>query len=313
MGSLSHFLSLYPVSTALDVRCRFRAPWVLDHPGNSTGAAPYHLVVEGEAQLEMAGEPPRALQAGDIVMFPRGGAHRLHARAPGQDAAPNLPVADAGALPLVANEGEGAQARILCGAFTLGEGPGNPLLGALPELVHLRTAGREDLAMLQALLAMLRSEADSVRPGARAVVTQLASALFALLMRAWVEQNGTMPGLFALLAQARLQPAVQAMLTAPERPWQLAELAAACNLSRSAFARIFQQTANATPNDILMQTRMARAAGYLRQGRLSLGQVAELVGYQSEAAFSRVFKRAIGCSPGAYRRAGAAAPASRVA
>lgn len=286
------------------MRCRFRAPWVLDHPGGTQGAAPYHLIVEGEAQLEMAGQPPRALQAGDIVMFPTGSPHRLHARVPGQEAAPHAPVADGGALSLVANEGDGAQARILCGAFTLGEGPGNPLLGALPDLVHLRTAGREDLAMLQALLGRLRSEADSARPGARTVVTQLASALFALLMRAWVEQNATMPGLFALLAQPRLQPAVQAILGAPERPWQLAELAAACNLSRSAFARIFQQTANATPGDILTQTRMARAAACLRQGGLSLGQVAELVGYQSEAAFSRVFKRAMGRSPGANRRDG---------
>ena len=209
---------------------------------------------------------------------------------------------DAGALPLIANAGDGAQARILCGAFTIGEGPGNPLLRALPELVHLRTAGRGDLAVLQGLLGMLQDEADSARPGARAVVNQLSSALFALLMRAWVEQNTAMPGLFALLAQPRLQPAVRAMLETPERPWQLAELAAACHLSRSAFARIFQQTANATPNDILTQTRMARASAYLRQGHLSVGQVAELSGYGSEAAFSRVFKREIGVSPGAYRR-----------
>jgi len=302
MGSLSHFLTLYPVGTALDVRCRFRAPWVLDHPGATEESAPYHLIVEGEAQLELPGQPARTLRAGDIVMFPKGSPHRLHA---GQDcatAAPNLPVLDAGALPLIANAGDGAQARILCGAFTIGAGPGNPLLRALPELVHLRTAGRGDLAVLQGLLGMLQDEADSARPGARAVVNQLSSALFALLMRAWVEQNTAMPGLFALLAQPRLQPAVRAMLETPERPWQLAELAAACHLSRSAFARIFQQTANATPNDILTQTRMTRAATFLRQGHLSVGQVAELSGYGSEAAFSRVFKREIGVSPGAYRR-----------
>ncbi len=303
MGSLSHFLSLYPVGTALDVRCRFRAPWVLDHPGTDGSSAPYHLVVKGKAILDMAGQPPRVLQAGDIVMFPKGTPHRLHARQDGEAVAPNLRLPEPGALPLLANAGEGPEARILCGAFAIGAGTGNPLLAALPELVHLRTAGDGDLAMLQGLLQMLGSEADSVRPGARAVVAQLSSALFALLMRAWVEQNAAMPGLFALLAQPRLQPAVRAMLETPEHPWQLAELAAACNLSRSAFARIFQQTANATPNEILTRTRMARAAGYLRTGKLSLGQVAELSGYQSEAAFSRVFKRETGVSPGAYRRA----------
>jgi AraC family transcriptional activator of mtrCDE len=108
--------------------------------------------------------------------------------------------------------------------------------------------------------------------------------------------------LFALLAEPRLEAALRAILTTPERPWQLAELASTCNLSRATFSRVFQKVAGATPAQILTQTRMARAALLLRQARLAVGHIAEQVGYQSEAAFNRIFKRHFGLGPGAYRR-----------
>jgi len=139
------------------------------------------------------------------------------------------------------------------------------------------------------------------------VVSQLASALFALLMRAWLEQAAAMPGLFALLAEQRLQAALQAMLAEPERPWTLEELAGLCHMSRATFARVFGKAAGDTPAAVLTQTRMAKAASLLAQGRLPVGQIAEQVGYQSEAAFNRIFKRRYGIGPGAYRRSAAGA------
>lgn len=302
MGALSQLLSLYPVRTALDVRCRFGDPWVLDHAGSTMGVAPYHLVVRGHGWLEMDGRKDVPLEAGDIVVFPKGSAHRL--RSEQAAALPPAPVheTDDGVLRLVANEGEGPETGILCGQFEFGEAAANGLLAALPELVHIRTGGRQDLAMLHQLIEMLRLEAETARPGGRAVLSQLASALFALVMRAWVEQSSSMPSLFALLAEPRLQPALQAMLGAPERPWQLADLADACNMSRATFVRVFQKAADATPAEVLTRTRMARAAILLGEARLAVGQIAEQVGYQSEAAFNRVFKRHYGVGPGAWRR-----------
>lgn len=306
MGALSRLLSLYPVDTALDIRCHFGAPWVLDHPAEPAGVAPYHLVVSGGGWLDVGGQRGIAVQAGDILLFPHGTPHKLHTG----DAAARPPVQRAAEgehlVRVFENGGPGAATDILCGRLEFGAGPHNPLLAALPDLVHVRTAGRDDFAGLQGLMAMLRLETTAMRPGARAVVSQLASALFALLMRAWLEQASAMPGLFALLAEPRLQAALQAVLAEPERPWTLEELAGLCHMSRATFARVFGKAAGATPAAVLTQTRMAKAAGLLAQGRLPVGQIAEQVGYQSEAAFNRVFKRSYGVGPGAYRRSAAA-------
>jgi len=302
MGTLSHLLALYPVRTALDVRCHFGAPWALDHAGTQPGIAPYHLIVSGACTLDVGTGKDIALVAGDIILFPRGTRHRLHTG--GANEMHHAPHAsrDSGPLPFLYNDSPGPETGILCGQFEFGAGNANILLSSLPELVHVRTAGAEGLAVLQQLISMLRAETEHVRPGGRAVVSQLASALFALVMRAWIEQGSAPGGLFALLADARLRGALHAMLEQPEHPWEVAQLAAACNMSRAAFARLFQKVAHTTPAQLLTETRMAKAAALLQSGRLPAGEVAERVGYQSEAAFNRVFKRHFAIGPGAYRR-----------
>lgn len=301
MDALSRVLALYPLRTSLDVRCDVGAPWRLDQPAVGAGIAPYHLIVSGCATLDACGQKGMALQAGDIVMFPHGSAHLLHT---GSAAAASAlrPVDGAQVLRLLGNDGAGARNEILCGQFEFNDGQARGLLSALPEMIVVRTAGRDDFAGLAALLAMLRAETAVARPGASAVVAQLASALFALLMRAWLEQAAGRPGLFALLAERRLQPALQGMLDAPEHPWSLEAMAAACHMSRATFVRLFQRVAGASPATVLMQTRMARAAAALGDGGTAAGAVGEAVGYQSEAAFNRAFKRCFGVGPGQYRR-----------
>jgi len=291
MDALSRLLSLYPVRTAFDTRCCASAPLRLDYPAHAQGSAPYHLVVEGCAVLEMDGHAPRALAAGDMLLLPRGQAHRL--RLGGVAAAP-------------------APTDILCGQFHFSEEGGSALPDALPDIVLIRTAGRAELAGLQALVNLLRDEASTPRHGAGAVVSHLASALLALLLRAWLEQAGAVPGLFALLANDRLAPALNGILTAPERQWSMEQLARTCHMSRSSFMRLFVKVAATGPGELLLRVRMAIAAQSLRDGRRSIGDISEAAGYHSEAAFNRAFKRHIGVGPGAYRRHGleAALPAA---
>lgn len=295
MDSLSHLLSLYPVRTALDVRCRFGAPWVLDHHGAPHGVAPYHLMVRGEA---LCGD--QRLQSGDIIVFPHGDAHRLHIGDP-RLATPLH--AEPGLLRFERNDGDGPQTDILCGEFHFDTGSGAGLLAALPAMLVVRTAGRSDAQSLRHLMHMLQEEAETPRGGSQAIIQQLASALFALLMRTWLEQAAWAPGLFGVLAERRLQAALNGMLERPEHPWTLEELADVSHMSRATFARLFKQAANATPAGVLTQLRMARAARLLDQGRAA-GEVGETVGYQSEAAFNRAFKRQYGTGPGAYRKRG---------
>jgi len=299
MDTLSRLLSLYPVRTALDVRCHFGAPWLLDHPPAARGVAPYHLVTRGAAHLE--GVAGLVLGAGDLVVFPHGAAHRLHVGDP--SLATPLHGNGNGLLRYKGNDGDGAPTDILCGEFRFdSDSPDGGLLAALPPVLVVRGAGSGARGLRQ-VMDLLQAEAEAPGDGSDAIVRQLASALFALLIRAWLAQSPDVPGVFAVLAERRVQPALHAMLEAPQQPWTLATLAALCHLSRATFARVFGKAAGAAPLTVLTQLRMAQAARLLEGGRHAAGAVAEQVGYQSEAAFHRAFKRRYGVGPGAWRRA----------
>jgi AraC family transcriptional activator of mtrCDE len=280
------------------VRCHLGAPWQIRQGAAGEGCAPYHVLASGSAWLEMPDGARELLAAGDAVLFPHGSAHRLHA---GEGVpAPSAKV-QGQVLAVETNTSTGPASDILCGELRFGP-EAAPLLRTLPDVVLVRTAGQPALAGLRALIALLQHEAESERPGTAAILAQLTSALFALLLRGWLEQSGGQ-GLLAVLAEPRLQPALHAMLAAPEQPWSLDSLAQLCHMSRATFVRAFRQAASLPPAEVLTRLRMAQAARLLAQGRLGAGQIGEQVGYQSEAAFNRVFKRHHGMGPGEYRRA----------
>jgi len=309
MDTLSRLLALFTIHTSLDTRCELAAPWVLDEPPAAPGSAPFHVIVAGAARVEAPGQDAVVLAAGDIVVFPGGGAHRLLAGS--GPASPVTGAAPSGPLQRKTNAGDGAATDILCGSFVFDAGARRALLGALPAVMVVRASQADDFPALHALVRILQHESMAQRPGASAVVAQLSGALFALLMRAWLAQGASSvqaaPGLFAVLADRRLGPALQQMLEAPQQAWRVDELAAACHMSRATFARLFARLCGMPPADALTRLRMAQAAVALTQGERTLGDIALAVGYQSEAAFNRVFKRHHGVGPGAYRRSGRSA------
>ena len=302
MDPLSRLLSLYPLRTALNIRCHFSAPWQLHLPAAAEGCAPYHVLVSGSAWLDLPDGSREPLAAGDAVLFPHGSAHRIHAGAGTPAPARKTP---GPYLTLATNDGTGDASDILCGELHY-DAASAPLLRTLPEVVVVRTAGDPALASLRALIALLQQEAQQDRPGTAAILGQLSSALLALLLRGWLDHGGG-KGLLAVLAEPRLHAAVHAMLAEPQQPWTLDQLAGLCHMARATFVRAFRQAAGQPPAEVLTQLRMARAARLLAQGSLGAGQIGEQVGYQSEAAFNRVFKRHHGVGPGEYRRSARAA------
>jgi AraC family transcriptional activator of mtrCDE len=301
MDTLSRLLSLFSLRTSLDIRCSLAAPWVLDEPPAAPGAAPYHLIIDGAATVDVPGGGQLQLGAGDIIVFPHGGAHRLHTGAIAQ-ASPVQDVPGTSPLRWKANAGDGALTGILCGQFLFDDNAQRSLQRALPPVMVVRTAGRADFAGLSALIMMLRSETDSAKLGSAVVTAQLSAALFALVLRAWLDDQATTPGLLALLADRRLGAALHKMLEAPGHAWLVEDLAQVCFMSRATFARVFRSVAGASPAAVLTELRMAQAAIALARDTSSIGTIAEAVGYQSEAAFHRVFKRSHGMGPGEYRR-----------
>jgi AraC family transcriptional activator of mtrCDE len=156
------------------------------------------------------------------------------------------------------------------------------------------------------LVALMRAESDNESLGGQAMLNAFSAALFTLALRRASESNEAPAGLLALAGHPRLAPALSAMFHNPAHPWTLPELAGLCNMSRATLARHFQERLGHSANDLLLDIRMTLASNELKNPARSTAAVAEIVGYQSEAAFQRAFKQHMGMSPAQWRRAAAA-------
>jgi AraC family transcriptional regulator, activator of mtrCDE len=305
MDSLSHLVRMLAPSGSVDLRCRFAGDWFVTHDPAPPGQVPYHVILEGRGRARI-GRDSLELEAGDVLLFPRGAAHTLRSVGGGgdsEDPAYNSLAARHfnGVLTEVTLHGEGQPLDMLCGTFAVG-GSGGALLRTLPEVLLIRTAQRADCAWLAALIGMMRHESEASHPGGAAIIGELSTALFTVLLRALMAERGASHGLLALLGDARLSRAVEAVLREPAQPWTIASMAAVCNLSRATFARQFAQLSGLTPLELVTSLRMELAARLLAQENLSAERVSEQCGYASQAAFGRVFKQHYGVGPGTYRR-----------
>jgi len=309
MDWLSHLLSLMPVRGRLDLRCLYGAPWRIDQAAAEDGAIAYHAVLAGSAIVEdPTGGPPHRLDAGDILLLPCGAAHSLH---DGSGASP-VPAYDRPALNLVFSENAGAGERLdmLCGHFVLSPQHTRMLRAYLPPLLVVRgtkeratarqsTAG----AQVSGLVGLMRAESGEDSLGGRAMLDAFSAALFTLALRLASEAADAPAGLLSLAGHPRLAAALAAMIEQPDHPWTLPELARLCHMSRATFARHFQQSLGRSAADLLLDIRMTLAANELGKPGRSTAAVAELAGYQSEAAFQRIFKQHTGMTPAQWRRA----------
>ncbi len=306
---LSHLLKVVKVTGQLEVRCAYGAPWRVAWPRAAAHEIPYHVIVKGRAVLEdPAAKTAKELASGDIVLLPHGAAHVLHdgsGRAPG----PTYNSQRSAGWMLSANEGAGDPLDMLCGRFSI-EPPHDRLIrNYLPANLVVRAMdgdSRDDAGSISTPLAsltgLMRMESANDRPGGNAILNALSTALFTLVLRAASESDQAPTGLLALAGHPRLAPAISAMLADPARPWNLAELADVCSMSRATFMRRFQETLGRSATDLLADIRMSLAANELKKPGASTEAVAELVGYQSISAFRRMFADRMGMTPGDWRR-----------
>jgi AraC family transcriptional activator of mtrCDE len=314
MDLLSRLLSLIPVTGRLELRCLFGAPWKIDQAVSGVREIPYHILLSGQAVLEDINGPPERLMAGDIILFPAGNAHLIHDGS-GEPAGPETRTPKASIM-VFENGGTGETADFLCGRFLLGAVPDKLLRDHLPGRMVVRSALPEqgdDLegsaqsivrSRLTRLIELMYEEANDPGPGSEMLVNHLSAALFALTLRFATE--GTQPphGLLALARRPRLQAAISAMFERPGEPWTLDQLSALCNMSRATFIRQFQEAVGRSASDVLTEVRMTLAGRMLLRTVTPVADIGETVGYQSNAAFQRVFKRHIGVSPARWRSSG---------
>jgi AraC family transcriptional regulator, activator of mtrCDE len=305
---LSHLLEMVPVHGHLDLHCFYGAPWLIAQDRAGPGEIPYHIVVSGSAVLEdPSGGPPRHLTAGDILLFPHGAAHTLHDGS-GESPAPARERATLN-MTISENAGTGDRLDLLCGRFVLTPQHERLLRDYLPPRLVVRAPDRSASterpatgAQLEGLVTLMRTESALESLGGRAMLNALSTAMFALTLRVGSESDEAPPGLLALAGHPRLAPALAAMFQEPARAWTLPELARLCHMSRATLARNFQERLGRSASDLLTDIRMTLAANELRRSSASTAAVAEMVGYQSEAAFQRAFRQRMSVTPAQWRR-----------
>ncbi|MEF7612471.1 AraC family transcriptional regulator [Aquincola sp. MAHUQ-54] len=288
---LDRLLDLAAVDGRLDVRCELAPGWQIDEAARAEREMPYHVLLAGTAVIDGPGLPPTPLGPGDVALLTAGGAHRLR----------QAGAADAGGL--------------LCGRFIVSTAAWALFRTLLPPLIVVRAAGTDDAqaGRRATLVALLKAETDTLPPGSAGVLRHLSAALFGLSLRGAVHGPEPAPGLLALAAHPRLQGVVLGVLAEPGGAWSIEDMAERAHLSRSSLIRTFQAAASVSPAAFLTAVRMAEAARRLRDTHESVAAIGEAVGYASEAAFQRAFKRETQLTPAAWRARPADEPAPQQA
>jgi AraC-like DNA-binding protein len=255
----------------------------------------FHIVARGELWFEVEGSAPAHASTGDVLLLAPNRAHvvrdspKSRALPIEQVLATMKPIDDPRAMQLV------------CGGFRVDDAA---LLRALPPVMHTRElAGGETGPWLAQTVRLLAHEATRGQPGGATIVSRVCDALFVYVIRSVLAK---LPAHEASWLHALVTPkigdALRLVHTDPARDWSVAELAQRVGMSRSAFAQQFAQVVGETPVQYLITWRVQKAASMLRGSDAAIAEVAARVGYQSDVAFAKAFKRAMGVAPGAYRR-----------
>lgn len=316
MDAFSEVLRALRLESGLFLDAEFTAPWCIDSaPGkedvrhilpSAEHVAIYHLLVEGSCRARLPDEGSIVdLVAGDLLMFPHGDGHLLgsdlsRSPVPAEKLAQPSPQ---GGLARIVHGGGGTRTKFVCGYLACDSRLCRPLLGALPRMLRVPLGDNDGAAWIVSTIQRAAAESRSPRVGTDAVLAKLAELLFVEAIRCHLE---SMPddqrSWLAGLRDPHVSRALRLLHGDPGRAWTVDELGQEVGMSRSALAERFSQLIGEPPMQYLTRWRLALAARELREGNEAIVRIADQVGYESEAAFNRAFKREFGMPPATWRR-----------
>jgi len=337
---LSDVLRVVRLSGAVFFTAEFSSPWALESPTpealvsvvmpEATCVALFHVLIDGECIVECKGHPTVRMETGDVIVFPLGHPHTMSSHA----AVKAIPINSIFApgsrdeLPQICYGDGGRSSRFVCGILNCDQ-RFNPLLGALPTILLVRS--RDDYAGIEAIdaggmrpaavprgsatwlgttIKFTINEARAARPGNTAMLGRLTELMFVEILREYMEQlPQDQGGWLAGLNDPHVGKALRLLHANPTRNWTVEELSREAAISRSALAERFTELVGEAPMRYLTNWRMQLAKQMLREGTHNIQEVATRVGYESEAAFNRAFKRATGSPPAMWRRGASSLPA----
>jgi AraC-like DNA-binding protein len=282
-------------------------PWGLELPPMGD-CVWFHAMLSGQCTIEVEGQE-LTMVPGDLVLVPHGTGHRawgrdLTAPTPCVYDLPHDYVNDQYAV--LRHGGGGERADIVCGGIRLEHPAASKLIASLPPLIHIEASRSTRADWMRATLDLIAEETQQVRAGSEAVVSRLCDIVVIQAIRTWIERDpAAQTGWLGALRDEQVGTAIARIHTDPGHPWTVASLAAEVAMSRSAFAARFTELVGEPVMRYVARWRMHTALDLLRNGDTTVAAVASQVGYESEAAFSRTFKRIMGTTPQAARRAAA--------
>lgn len=295
MDLLSNILSQLKLTGTLYFRTSFKSPWGVRVPAFEN-VARFHFAYRGRCLVQLESQKaPVVLDQGDLIIITRGAAHTLHCDAfPKEESLP-LDV-------VISESGFTGKGTLICGHFAFDEKIHHPLISALPAFIHIKNYGIEAGQWLDSTLNVVGAEAGRDLPGCDLITLKMSEIIFVQTLRAYLQKEGANQPVLAAFADIRISRALEAIHENPENPWTLESLAKIAGLSRTAFTTTFTRYLNTTPLVYMTDWRMQLARQLLVDSGASIMHIAERTGYQSEAAFSRVFKRYYHLAPASYRR-----------
>lgn len=316
MDVLSEVLQSLSIQSTLACEAELTGPWGIEF-GADEHKAGFLMLIRGSAYLEVdVYDKPIALRGGDMVLLPRGNAYILKDQI-------DSPVVKIQSLtscekshntekipavhtkPLaVKHGGGGAPTTLIAGCFEYEHGRTNPLVSGFPPLIVVKAEDGKADTWLESTLRFIASEVFSDAQGSKIILARLADIVFTQAMRHYIKEVKNCPksiGWLKALADPALAQAIGYMHAQPDAPWTVASLAEQIGLSRSSFAEKFTAMTGVSPMQYLTEWRMHCAQRMMVDKTLNLTEIAERVGYQSEAAFSKAFKREVGVAPGSFR------------
>ncbi|HEY1360035.1 MAG TPA: AraC family transcriptional regulator [Thermoleophilaceae bacterium] len=301
LGEALHFLRM---NGAFYCRSDLTAPWGLTMPP-MPGYLWFHVVTSGRFWLEADGDDGRWIQLGDLALVPHGEGHVLRSE-PGAPAPGILDLERESVserYEILRHGDGGAPTGLICGAVRFEHPAARNLVEILPETIHIEASSSPRLEWMQSMLRLMGAEASELRPGGEAVITRLADILVIQAIRAWMETDpAARTGWLGALQDPQIGQAISLIHRNPADNWTVASLADELAMSRSAFAARFTELVGEPVMRYVTRWRMHIAMAALKEESATVGEVADRLGYRSEAAFSRAFKRMTGKSPGAVRR-----------
>jgi AraC-like DNA-binding protein len=314
MDVLSEVLKVVRLQGAVFYNGEFSSPWSLCSPASSTVAphlAPgaehiiiYHLLTEGRASARLLDGERVVLEAGDIVIFPHGDSHIIENGLPTKtvDMAKELARLVANGLKLARFGGGGEVTRFVCGFMACDPQLSQVFLSGLPPVFKINIRNDASGRWLENSIRFSVDEADASRAGGEAVLAKLSEVLFVETLRAYIahlppEQTGWLAG----TRDSDVGKTLALMHRDPAHPWTIASLAKETGVSRSVLAERFRHFLNEPPMSYLTRWRLQLGAQMLASTSHSVAQIASEVGYESEAAFNRAFKREFNAPPARFR------------